>query len=366
VIADPGASGAARPSPRMRSGWTGCAPWMPHASQLRRRAMAGLLAGLLVLLMPAPALAHGDAALVDGELVLAPGASAAFDGALHYHRLVGTVISDGAVRVRLVAARTGDEVVSFGPAARLSFNELIRCCDEAWAPHRLVIENVGSAPVTVVARAALVHDDLAVMVDGAESGTRLSIALLGAGWWMLAWRTARRPRSDVLLRRSAVGLALLATAVLVIGSYAAARYGVSGAPSVVAGNADVPVLPLNEVVSRASLLIGVAMVGWVIVARWWIRARPPEPRASWLVVGMAMAGAVVVVAVSVSAAYGGPLVQLAWTVAAAGPIVTMLAVSARRSDEGAARWPDWGQRDGGRGPAPGTTGADRITGGEPR
>jgi hypothetical protein len=336
VTAAPAARGVAR---LVRPGRSGCPDEPePYRCQLRRVAVALCSSAMVVMLVPAPALAHGDVPLVDEEFVLAPGASAGFDGALHYHRLVGTVVSDGAVRVRLVDSLTAADVVSLGPAPQLSFNELIRCCDEAWAPHRLVIDNVGSAPVTVVARVRLVHDDLAVMVDGAESGTRLSIVLLAAGWWGLVWRAARRPRSDLRLRRSAIGLAVLAGAVLGVGSYAAVRYGVSGAPSVVAGNADLPVLPLNPVVSRASLLIGVAMVGWAVVARWWIRARPRDPRRSWIAVGFAMAGAVLVVAVSVSVAYGGPVVQVAWFVAAAGPVVMELALSRRRWVQ-AARWP---------------------------
>jgi len=41
-------------------------------------------------------------------------------------------------------------------------------------------------------------------------------------------------------------------------------------------------------------------------------------------VGLALTGTVLVVAVAILAAYGGPLVQTAWFVVAAGPILAVL------------------------------------------
>ncbi len=299
-------------------------------ADVRRIAAAGLLATFLVLAMAVPALAHGDVPVVDEVLVLDPGTSASFDAALHYHRLVGQVTGDGPVRVRLVASRTGEERVAAGPGTDLRFNELVRCCDEAWAPHTLLVENVSGEAVTVVARARLVHDDLAVMVDGAESGTRAAIVLLALGWSVLVWRQTRRNDADVPLRRPAIAFALLGLFVLGLGSYASVRYGLGGAPSVVAGNADVPVLPTNPIVSRASLLLGLSMAGWALSGAWWVRARRGAPRMPWTALGIVLVGAVGVVAVAVSVVYGNPLVQVAWFVAAAGPILVVLVSSRSR------------------------------------
>jgi hypothetical protein len=177
----------------------------------------------------------------------------------------------------------------------------------------------------VTARVSLVHDDLAVMVDGAESGTRASIVLMGTAWWGLVWHTFRRRRADVPLRRPAMGLAVLSAAVIGLGTYAAVRYGVGGAPSVVAGTAIVPVLPMNPIVSRASLLMGLSMLGWAAVGLWWVRARGVAQVAAWMALGVAIAGAAAVVAMAILAAYGGPVVQSAWLVATITPIVVVLA-----------------------------------------
>jgi hypothetical protein len=301
-----------------------------------RPTVLGSLVLLLVVVGGAPARAHGDVLLVDEVVVLGPGEVASFDGELHYHRLVGRVSSDGPVRVGLVAADAIDEVLAVGPGTELAFNELVRCCDEVWAPHTLLLENVGTEEVTVTARAALVHDDLAVMVDGVEDGTRASIVLFALGWSALLWRGARRSavgddRRGVgrSLRRPTVGLAMLTLFVLGVGSYAALRYGVGGAASVVAGNGDLPVLPRNPWVSRASSLLGIALLGWTLVAAWWVRARPASARRRWNALGVALAGSVVVVAAAITAAYGGPAIQVAWTVAAAGPVVVVLLTSAR-------------------------------------
>ncbi len=282
------------------------------------------LAVLLVAVSPAVALAHGDLVLADEVFELAPGGSAAFDGELHYHRVVGTVSADGPVRVRVVDTATGADALALGPATDLAFNELVRCCDQVWTPFTLLVENVGDDTVTVQARVRLVHDDLAVMVDGVESGTRLSIVVLGLGWAGLVLGAFRRQRT-VPLRRSVVGLAVLAVLVIGLGTYATIRYGVGGAPSVVAGNADLPVIPMNRIVSRASLLMGLSMLAWGLVGLWWVRAGSGSSPRSWAAMGLALAGMVLVVAVAILAAYGGPLVQTAWFVVAAGPILAVLA-----------------------------------------
>jgi hypothetical protein len=289
-----------------------------------RLAVVGLLVVLHLVVATVPASAHGDVLLVDEVLVLEPGGTASFEGQLHYHRVVGRVASDGPVHVRLVASGPGTEVAALGSGTEVSFDELVRCCDVVWAGHTLLIENHGDRPVTVTARAGFVHDDLAVMVDGAEDGTRISIVGLGLGWAALVWWARRRSDHVVPLRRSAVGLAVVTVTVLGLGAYGTLRYGGRGASSVVAGGGDVPLLPVNPIVSRASLLMLLSMVGWATAGIWWVRARPRATRRGWLSVGAALAGAVVVVAVAVSVTYGNPLVQVAWVVAAATPVLVLL------------------------------------------
>lgn len=149
-------------------------------------------------------------------------------------------------------------------------NELLRCCDAPWSPHQLEVENVGDVGVTIDVTARFVHDDLAVMVDGAESGTRLSILLLG-GLWVLLLRRARR-RGGALepsSRRAAVSGTLAVAVVIGVAIFGQVRYGVGGAPALVAGGGNVPLVPSNPIVSRASLLIALAIVGFGAVGRSW-------------------------------------------------------------------------------------------------
>lgn len=186
-----------------------------------------------------------------------------------------------------------------------------------WASHHLTIENVHDTAVTVTARASVVHDDLAVMVDGAESGTRAAIVLLGIGWWAMARRAFRRTEVRMPLRVPVIGLAVLTTFILGAGSYASVRYGIGRAPAVVAGTGDLPVLPMNPIVSRASLLMGFSILGWALVGVWWIQARTLADRGRWMVLGFGILGAASVVAVAITVAYGGPLVQAGWILAAA-------------------------------------------------
>lgn len=296
-----------------------------------RLAITALCSIVLVVAMPDMASAHGDARVVDEVVSLDPGAAATYEIELHYHRLVGQVSSNGPVRVSVRHAFSGEEVVAFAPGTERTFNQLIRCCNEVWASHHLTIENVHDTAVTVTARASVVHDDLAVMVDGAESGTRAAIVLLGIGWWAMARRAFRRTEVRMPLRVPVIGLAVLTTFILGAGSYASVRYGVGGAPAVVAGTGDLPVMPMNPIVSRASLLMGFSMLGWALVGVWWIQARTLADRRRWTVLGFGILGAASVVAVAITVAYGGPLVQAGWILAAAPPIVAVLVGSRNES-----------------------------------
>lgn len=292
---------------------------------LARLAGTASVAVLLIALAPSPASAHGDLRLVDEVFTLSPGSSATFEGELHYHRMVGEVTADGPIRLRLLDVRTNQETLTVGPGTDLVFNELVRCCDGPWTPHALVIENLAAVPVSVTARVSLVHDDLAVMVDGAESGTRAALVLIGLTWWALVWRAFARSSATIGLRRPAIGLAGLSVLTLGIGTLAAVRYDVGGAPSVVAGHAMLPLLPMNPVVSQATLFMGVSMLGWAGVGWWWVRARRDVHQVAWAALGVALAGGAAVVAIAILSAYGGPTIQSAWLVASVAPIIAVLA-----------------------------------------
>lgn len=287
--------------------------------------------GATWMLLAQPAAAHGDDVLVDETRELEAGATVTYSGELHYHRLAGRFSADGPIAVRLVDARTGDVRVSRGPGTELTANELVRCCDDdVWAPHDLVIENRSDRPVTVDASARLVHDDLAVMVDGAESGTRVSIVVLGA---LLAWRLWRARRDDrppTSLGRATLALGALTALTLGLGALGAWRYGVGGAPAVVAGGGTTPIIPANPIVSRASLLMGVAIFGWGFAAVRWARSAPTADPRRWRFVGAAFALAPVVTAIAVADAYGAALPPAAMALAAAGPVTAVLVMSAAR------------------------------------
>lgn len=293
-----------------------------------RLLLTGLGAVAVLALSPTAALAHGDSRLVDDVVTLAPGTSVRFDGSLHYHRLTATLDADGPVTLALVHAATGREAARAGPAATIRVNQLVRCCDEvAWAEHDLIVTNPGEEAVTVRADARLVHDDLAVMVDGAEAGTRASVVVIGAGWAALVWRAVRhRPREAGLVQPLRL-VAMASVGVLAVGVYGAVRYGGGGPGALVAGLGGLAVVPFNPVVSRASLLVAVGMFLWGRAGLTWARV-DGAPSAGWNAVGAALIGMVVVVALAITSAYGRGGVALASAVVA---IVPLLAVPVLRT-----------------------------------
>ncbi len=269
-----------------------------------------------------PVLAHGDVRLVDETVELAPGASANYDGDLHYHRLVGRVEADGPVEVGLWDLTAGEVVVVAGPATTIELNELLRCCEVAWAPHRLALTNTTSVPVTVVARAAFVHDDLAVMVDGAEEGTRAPIVALAVGWTAWLARRARRPaRHPVDLRRAVIGIATVVAVTVGVAALGAWRYGGTGPPALVAGGSQLPVVPFNDIVSRGGLLVLALLVGWFWSAAQWARSNADPGSTGWRLVGGLLVLAVAVAGVAMTAGYGRVDIPAAWSAVAAAPLL---------------------------------------------
>jgi hypothetical protein len=292
---------------------------------MRRRSLEFALVALAAL--PAAAAAHGDVPLVRETVTLGPGESVRYLGHLHYHRLVGRVSADGPVVVRLVDAHDGSVAFERESATRHAFSELIACCDHlAWADYFLEIENAGPGEAVVSARVVLVHDDLAVMVWGTESGTRAAIVILGLLWAGVLWLTVRsRARPARLARAAAAGSFVwaLPVALLVLG---AARYGGGGVGAFIAGLSDLPVLPWNPIVSRVSILLGLAGIAWGTAGVLWARSGPGEGRGRWLAIGAALVAAVGATAILVILAYGDPWIPAIWTAVAIAPMLGVLRV----------------------------------------
>lgn len=284
-----------------------------------------VLGAVLVVWVPSPAaVAHGDGRLVGAPLDIEPGASVEFEGLIHYHRLVGRFRSSQPISVELVEAEGGESVLSLGPGRDLGVNRLVRCCaDRVWTPYRLVIENRGTDTARVEAQAALVHDDLAVMVYRAEAGTAESVVILGFIWAWVVRRVHRRGKETSALRAAAT-VGLVVGVVSILGGLGAIRYGTAGAPALVAGLADVPLLPVNPVVARASALLGVLMVGWGIAGAQWIRARGSMGRSAWLGMGGALIGLVTAVAILVGVAYTTFVMPAAMAGVAAVPLAVVM------------------------------------------
>jgi hypothetical protein len=292
----------------------------------RLAAVAGLVVITLGLAPSGPAHAHGDARLVDDTMVLAPGESATFTSGLHYHRLVGRVDADGPVGVRLVDVASSRAAVARGPSSSIALNDLVRCCEgRTWAPHALVVENSGPGTVTVTARVALVHDDLAVMVDGAEPGTRSSVAIFAVAWAVLLSRlSGGTPRAASSGRAALVTLGGGGAALLLLAAYGGVRYGGLGAPGLLAALFDVPVLPVNPIVSRASLLLGVAIGSWYWASAHWVRRDGVMTSHRWVGGCLALAAVPVAAGGAVLAGYGRPAVPVTWAAAACLPLLVVM------------------------------------------
>lgn len=287
----------------------------------------GFLSVLVTVLGGLPASAHGDSTVANGEVNLAPGESISFDGELHYHRLVGRIDADGPLVVKLTDDRSGATAYQTGPSTSLRFNRLIQCCaDATWAPHTLTVANPGSGSVRGSLDISLVHDDLAVMAFQAESGIVTSVVVMALVWSVAMWRIARRPGRTVPLARS-VGWAVAAAGIVVIpASFGGLRYGTLGPPALVAALADLPLIPNNPFVSRASLLMGMTMILWALAASRWARSRTVAPRLGWTLLGLGLLGSIAATVAAMAASYDPVGIPVAMGMAAAVPVLAVLAV----------------------------------------
>jgi len=256
----------------------------------------------LSMIAAAPALAHGDQRLVVGEITLEAGETVTLPGELHYHRLVGRFVATGPITVRLVDETTGAVVIESAPGSDLAVNELVRCCEgTTWAVHRLEIENRADRTVVVDARATLVHDDLAVSVFRAEAGVIEGMLALAAVWVYGLVRTRRRAASTP--RAAMAPLAVVSATVGLVAAIGSVRYGSGSVPGLLAGAVDIPLFPVNEIASRASVLVFMSMAGWAIAGARWVGARPRMSLLAWSGLGVAVTGAVIVAAVLVMIEY---------------------------------------------------------------
>jgi hypothetical protein len=288
-----------------------------------------VLLALALVMGASPAAAHGDARLIDGRIVLAPGESVTLHESIHYHRLIGRVAADGPVRVRLVEFVTGAVVFEAGPANRLTFNRLIRCClDAVWSPYTLMIDNPADRPVTVRARAVLVHDDLAVMVDGAEAGTTEGAFVMTALWIGILWWGWRRSRPTTSLRRLVKVLAALGLGLGGLALYGWARYGDGGVPGLIAGLSHVPAAPWNPVVSRISVLLGAALIAWGVAGALWAKAGLVSDRL-WLMLGGVLAAGIAAVAFLIVFEYGWSVLPVGMAVGMIVPLFVLMALRSR-------------------------------------
>lgn len=287
------------------------------------------MALVIVLVLPMPALAHGDQRIVDGALTIPPGEVASFEGEVHYHRIIGRFDATGPIVVSVIEPGGDDAPIVAGPARQITLNDLIACCDgAAWTGHTLVIENAGPEPVTVSARASLVHDDVAVSVFRAESGVVESMLAFGVVW-AFALRHRRRRGIETTRRRATATLFTVASAVLALAVYGTVRYGSGSVPGLLAGLADVPILPMNPLASRASVLLLLTMVGWAIAGARWATARHDMTRTRWLAHAAALIAMVVLSAVLVTTTYGTPGLPLMTSVLAVGPLAALVILDGR-------------------------------------
>lgn len=278
--------------------------------------------GALLLLAPAPAaLAHGDERLWDGPFTLPPGEALVIEGSVHYHRLVADITADGPIAVTLVDPATDAIAVASRTGESITLNVLVACCeDRAWTPHLLLIENPNAFAVTGAGRVFLVHDDVAVMVHRAESGAAESVVVMGAVWMAVLWRVRRRV-TGTSAARATITFGGLAASVLILAWYGLTRYGEGGIPALVGALSDIPVIPSNPIVSRSSLLMGAAMVGWAISAVRWLRAESTMPRPGWWALGAFVVGSVLLVGTLAATRYGAIGMPAALATAAILPLV---------------------------------------------
>jgi drug/metabolite transporter (DMT)-like permease len=83
-------------------------------------------------------------------------------------------------------------------------------------------------------------------------------------------------------------------------------------------------VPVNPIVSRASLVILIAILGWGLAGYWWARARASTGPGAWIALGLGLAAAPVMTAALIASAYGSAAVPVAMAVLAVAPIMVVI------------------------------------------
>lgn len=261
-----------------------------------------LPAVVALLLLPAPAAAHGDGpGHGDDALKLGPGGHQAYPVEVHWHRVVGTLRAsdppEGQAEVLVLdepayaAFQAGvpfEPTIRAGPASSLRLNALIRCCaDATWTPYHVIVRNAGDQAATFEVQLQTVHDDAGVAFTATESGGVPVIELLIFGGAAVV--LGRRVRSPIRARAPArtepsgaaspsdpairAGLAGAVVLTLLVSLTVAGSWAFGGSPieAAVAGLALVP-FPDNGVVGRAGALLGLGLIGTLATLHFWTRA----------------------------------------------------------------------------------------------
>jgi hypothetical protein len=93
-----------------------------------------------------------------------------------------------------------------------------------------------------------------------------------------------------------------------------------------AGLSHVPVLPWNPLVSRVSLFLGVAIVGWLVAGALWARSRPAPGSPAWAGVGAVLGAGVLAVAGAVVVEYGVLSLPLGMAAGMVIPLALVVAI----------------------------------------
>lgn len=252
------------------------------------RHLACALVAALVLLGALPfAAAHENQKVADGRSRILPGDAVEFTAPIHYHRLVGHVLSDGVapLLIEVVGPRGTTAIVGPGTAP-MRVNTLVACCDDAtWTPHVVRVRNAGERAVDATIALSFLHDGFAVAAVDAETGAALSMLLfagLPAAWGYRALRRHREITTPNVVA-SVAGLTALWALAGLIALPSMILYGGGPASGIVAAAAHLPWWG-NAFVTTADLLTLLLLGLWITALVAWVGAARCAPRRRAVVV----------------------------------------------------------------------------------
>lgn len=243
-----------------------------------------LALALLLLVAFAPsAAAHEDVTAAAGIVEVAPGESANIPVEVHYHRLVGrvSVLDDaGGPGVALRVHGPGDAPPQeAGAGTDFRVNTVVKCCiGEFWTPHVLEVRNLGAEAVRVRVDLSLVHDNMAVLADDAESGAVMTSLAIFGGVSVAAWVRSRRAPLGTggafpWAVASTGAFVVLWAAAAAIGIVGSSRFGGSLVAGLLAWPADLPRMASQFVNTQALVIMGFMLVWSASLLLWAEAAR---------------------------------------------------------------------------------------------